>query len=242
MNRYCAYVAALLLTGCARTSLPDWSGIWIAEGNESGISGFTGGDGLPSTDGFRLLGLDAPWKENYRQTLESITNGANAGKAVGWGFPMMMSGPAPLQFLITPRETLILNMYREVRHVYTDGRSHPSEKDRWATTWGDSIGRWEGDTLIIDTIDVRPPREYILMAPNLSARARYTERIRLVRPGRIESEVIIEDPDTLTALWRTKVVYLRAEGIDRLVHEDFENDRDVLDGEVFTIGPPQEAY
>lgn len=43
--------------------------------------------------------------------------------------------------MITPEETLIVNMYRDVRHVYTDGRSHTPEDERWVTIWGDSVGR-----------------------------------------------------------------------------------------------------
>ncbi len=50
-------------------------------------------------------------------------------------------------------------------------------------------------------------------------------------------EITIEDPETLTAPWSEKMVYLRAPALDRLIHEDFGNDRSELDGDVFTIVP-----
>jgi ATP-dependent DNA helicase DinG len=110
---------------------------------------------------------------------------------------MMMDSGAPLQFHITPEETLILNMYREVRHIYTDGRPLAPEADRWVTTWGESIGHWEGDTLVIETVGVRYPPDFFQLAPPLSEKARYMERIRRTGPDTMEAEVTIEDPETL---------------------------------------------
>jgi hypothetical protein len=149
-----------------------------------------------------------------------------------------MSGAAPLQFLVTPHETLILNVYRDVRHVYTDGRPLPPEEDRWPTTWGESIGHWEGDTLVIETVSVEEPIKYFFVVPPLSSKARYVERIRRVGPDRIENEITIEDPETLTGPWTQTMAYVRAEGLDRLIHEAFTNDRSAVEGGVFTILPP----
>jgi len=98
----------------------------------------------------------------------------------------MMDGAPPLQFVVTPEETLIFNTYRDLRHIYTDGRAHPPEEDRWPTTWGDSVGRWEGDTLVIDTVSVREPNKYFGISVWLSDGAHYTERLRMTSPDRIE--------------------------------------------------------
>jgi hypothetical protein len=75
----------------------------------------------------------------------------------------------------------------------------------------------------------------------LSSKARYVERIRMVGPDRIENEITIEDPETLTAPWTAKMAYVRAEGLDRLIHEAFTNDRSEVEGGAFTIEPPREA-
>jgi hypothetical protein len=153
---------------------------------------------------------------------------------------MMMDGAAPLQFLITPEETMIVNLYRDLRHVYTDGRSHPAEEDRWPTPWGDSVGHWDGDTLVIDTVSVQYPPDYFFSSPALSESAHYIERLRMVSPDRIESEMTIEDPSVLSKPWVMKLAYVRQPALDRLVHNAYDNDRSEVDGDTFTIAPPKD--
>ena len=216
-------------------SLPDWEGIWIAEGLTAEISGFPGRSAK-----YKLLGNDAPWNEAGRARVQAAQANDATGKADGWGFPLMMNSAAPLQFLVAPHETLIINVYRDVRHVYTDGRDHPPVEDRWATTWGDSVGRWEGDTLVIDTVSVRDPNRYFFSNPPLSDRAHYVERLRRTAADRIESIMTIEDPVTLTQPWVIELVYVRTTGLDRLIHDDYDNDRSEVEGGLFTIVPPKE--
>jgi hypothetical protein len=254
-------VVALTLVACAKpapvdprtqafSALPRWDGYWASATMVPEISGFDkailSGDltskGPAALEGlgriYPLAGISAPWTDAGRTKLFAMLGSMGNRKSDGWGYPMMMNGPAPMQFLITPEETLIVNMYREVRHIHTDGRALPAEEDRWATSWGESVGHWEGDTLIIQTTSVRSPPEFFQLAPPLSENAVYVERLRRTAPDRIESEITIEDPTTLTAPWKTTVVYMRQGGIDRLVHDSFANDRSDLDGATFTIAPP----
>jgi hypothetical protein len=216
-------------------SLPDWSGYWIGEGLAAEISGFPG----PEAN-YKLLGQDAPWNEAGLARVAATRERQLDQKANGWGFPLMMNSGAPLQFLITPDETLIINVYRDVRHVYTDGRDHPAEEDRWPTTWGDSVGRWQGDTLVIDTVSVRNPNRYFFSSPPLSEQAHYVERLRMTGPDRIESVMTIRDPVTLSAAWVIRLVYVRARGLDRMINDDYDNDRSEVEDGLFTIVPPEE--
>jgi hypothetical protein len=216
-------------------SLPDWQGYWIGEGLTAEISGFPGRGAE-----YKLLGNTAPWNEQGHARVQAAHAHDTDRKAYGWGFPLMMNSAAPIQFLITPRETLIINIYRDVRHVYTDGRDHPARADRWPTTWGDSVGHWEGDTLVIDTVSVRNPNRYFFSAPPLSEEAHYVERLRMVGPHRIESVMTIEDPVTLTKPWVARLAYVRTAGLDRLIHDDYANDRSEVEDGVFTIVPPKE--
>lgn len=181
-----------------------------------------------------------PWNNNGRRRLAAAVAVEGLGKATGWGYPLMMVGYPPLQFVITPEETLIVNSYHEVRHVYTDGRGHPPEDERWATTWGDSVGHWENDTLVIDTLDVRDPSRFFFVAPPFSERAHYTERMHMTAPDRIEFEMTIEDPVTLSAPLKVKSAYLRTSNLHRLVHDAFDNDRSIVEGDVFAIAPPKQ--
>ncbi len=75
--------------------------------------------------------------------------------------PLTMDWAGIFQVAVTPEETLFLFEYGEVRHIYTDGRSHPGKDDLWPTPMGDSIGRWQGETLVIDTLEdlltIAPP-------------------------------------------------------------------------------------
>lgn len=227
--------AVLPGTTAAAQDVPDWSGVWIAAGLTADITGFP----PPGARWYKLLGDEAPWNDDGRERFREMQSDQGAQKAGGWGFPMMMDSAAPLQFLITPDETLIINMYRDVRHIYTDGRALPAAEDRWPTTWGTSIGRWEGDTLVVETVSVRNPTRYFFSSPPLSEQARYVERLRRTAPDRIESVMTIEDPVTLAEPWVIELDYVPAPGMDRMIHDDYDNDRSEVDGDIFTIAPPE---
>jgi len=250
VKRHAAFVAALALTACTQhpadprverfAELPNWSGIWLADGLEPGVDGFS----LSRPPAFAMGVPGVPWNEATaaRFQAELATNPElQVPPAAGWGFPLMMDGAPPLQFVVTPEETLIFNTYRDLRHIYTDGRAHPPEEDRWPTTWGDSVGRWEGDTLVIDTVSVREPNKYFGISVWLSDGAHYTERLRMTSPDRIEGEMTIVDAATLSAPWVVKLHYKRAQGWDRLIHDAFDNDRTGFDGDFYTIKPSTEA-
>jgi hypothetical protein len=212
-----------------------WQGVWIAEGLTPDISGFP----PPGARWYKFLDPEAPWNEEGQKRFRVMMSSGATRKANGWGFPMMMDAAAPLQFLVTPHETLIINIYRDVRHIYTDGRAHPPEDERWPTTWGDSVGRWDGDTLVVETVSVRNPPLYFFSAPPLSEQARYVERLRKNGADRIDSVMTIEDPVTLAEPWVVNLTYVRAAGTDRLINDDYANDRSEVDGNTFTIVPPK---
>jgi hypothetical protein len=188
-----------------------------------------------------------PWNDASRVKVQTILataiNGEIGNKAEtagGWGYPLMMEGPAALQFLITPKVTVIMNLYRDTRQIYTDGRGHLPAAEQWpATTWGDSIGHWEGDTLVIDTVGVRNPQLYFAIAAPFSEKAHYVERLRLVAPDRIEGEMTIEDPETLTMPVKFPLSFVRSKEVERLVFDSFSNDRSGFDGEFNTIEAPK---
>ena len=146
------------------------------------------------------------------------------GKATGWGYPMMMQSFAPLQFLITPEETLIMNFYRDVRHVYTDGRAHPKPDDLWPTPWGDSIGRWEGDTLVIDTVGFNE------ITPGFgvhSEKLHVIERWRRPNLGRLEVEITATDPEAWTGEYKFNIAASLIPNQEVLEFICAENNQDV---------------
>jgi hypothetical protein len=169
---------------------------------------------------------------------------------------LMVFSPLMFEILTTPEETAMIFSGREIRHIYTDGRPHTAKDALWPTSWGDSIGHWEGQTLIIDTIEVSNPPglgggdgpvivagggdsdEYALVAV-LSAEAHFIERIRMLDKNHLEDQMTIVDPRNFTAPWHITRQYRRVARLNRMVHEDCEGEErnPVVDGR-FTLTPP----
>src|SRR5688500_14550653 len=224
--------------------LPHWPGYWVAE-NQAGtsISGFAmpraGGEGSAPLDSLAVWGNNAPWNDEGRRRVAESVRTMGGRKGTGWGYPLMMNSATPIQFLITPEEVLIINAYNEARHIYTDGRDHPPADDLWPTVTGNSVGHWEGEVLVIDTIMVTNPNAFFQGGPPLSEEARYRERIWL-DGDTLRAEMTIEDPVTLSAPWKARLSWVRDEGFDRMIQVDWNNDRTGTDGDSNTIEPAGE--
>jgi hypothetical protein len=242
-----AAVPASAQKGNAPAKLPNWGGLWVPEGNNTGISGLPeaasearaeGKTPPPSSSARPLFGFGAPWNaEGKRRQALRQKETANC-RAQGWGFPMLMNADAPIQFFVTRDKVLILNAYRDVTDVRMAAK-HPSADDLWPTVWGDSIGHWEGDTLVIDTIDVKNPHEYFHGAPPLSEKAHYVQRIRMDKPHHLVDDIVIDDPATLTGPWKAHLTFMPAEGFDRMVYDNYDNDRTEC-GTDSGIAPPKD--
>jgi hypothetical protein len=225
-------------------ALPDWEGQWLLENNTTNIGGIgeaglarRQGDTNAPTVNNALFGFGAPWNEEGRKRQAEARAKSPGRKADGWGFPLMMNSAAPLQFVIAPEAVVVINAYRDLRIIRTDGKGHPPLDDLWPTTWGDSVGHWEGDTLVVDTIMVRNPNAYFHGAPPLSDDAHYAERIRMDEDGMLAVEMTITDPTTLSQPWTTKFRFQPAEGFDRMFYDSYDGDRTGFDGEMNTIEP-----
>ena len=123
------------------------------------------------------------------------------------GVPQIMQMPYPLEFIYSPgRVTIAIETDSQVRRVFTDGRKHPEDPD--LTFNGDSIGHWEGDTLVVDTVALEP---HTSIAPGVghSDQLHITERYRQTGPDRLEIATTIEDPKALTQPWTVTRPYIR---------------------------------
>lgn len=184
--------------------------------------------------------LEARYQASLKDTAAQ-TAFASTSKTCSFAFPGAMESPSLFQIFVTREETLFLFATPEVRHIYTDGRPHPAPEDLWPTPMGESIGHWEGNTLVIETIARRAKTPIRFSSPQtvLSEQARFTERIRLASADRLENEMTIEDPVTLARPWVVTLKYRRVMDLDRLPpHDCTENDRNpVVDGKL-TIAPP----
>jgi hypothetical protein len=222
----------------AFAKLPYWPGYWVSEQYaNTTIGGFAAPRPAGSPPLQRLNGFDAPYNAEGQARQAEARRTRGGRRADGWGYPMMMDAATPFQVMITPEETLIVNAYGETRHIYTDGRPFPAAEDMWPTVWGTSIGHWEGDTLVVETVQVQMPYTYFHGAPTFSEEARYTERFHM-EGDRLVMEFTVEDPVTLTAPWSATITHIRETAFDRMVQMDFSNDRTGSENGINTIEPP----
>jgi hypothetical protein len=233
-------------------ALPDWTGIWETEAAAAMMTGKPPAtpqlwDRPPYTpqaqqkyapSGFPLAGA-----ENLIPALESASPTVKACQP--FGFPAVMEVPVPdylFELLVTPEQTLLLSTDGTVRHIYTDGRPHPRPEDLWPTPAGDSIGHWEGTTLVIDTI-AREPGPVVPGTPgvaNLSGQAHFTERLRRIDADTLEDAMTIEDPSRFTRPWQVTIRYLRAKDLDRMIPAgSCEHDRNPVIGGKTVVAPPR---
>jgi len=110
-------------------------------------------------------------------------------------------------FEVRQFQDMVLILYDQdhgVRRVYMDGRGHPANL---TPTWnGHSIGRYDGDTLVIDTVGIKDKVWLDIQGHPHTDAVRVTERIRRVQPERLEIEVTIDDPQTYKKPWKMKLV------------------------------------
>ena len=100
---------------------------------------------------------------------------------------------------------LIMQSNSDVRIIPTDGRPHvPSNVKKWL---GDSVGHWEGNTLVIDTTNFDPGREWRGSTTGMHL----VERLTITDPKTLKYEFRIEDPTTWTSPWAAEVIWPRIE-------------------------------
>jgi len=109
-------------------------------------------------------------------------------------FGQIITGPLPVEILQSVnRLTLLYENDHEVRRIFMDGRGHPKDLD--PTTMGHSIGRWEGATLVIDTVGLREGWFRPEGVP-YTGKAHVIERLTLDRGGdKIHVALTLEDPE-----------------------------------------------
>jgi len=111
------------------------------------------------------------------------------------GLPGIMTQPYPMEFLLTPgKVTIIIEAYTQVRHIYTDGRPLPEDPN--LEFHGTSIGHWEGDTLVAESIGFSPLTNIAAGVPH-SDKMKVVERFRLTDPDTMSIETTVTDPVVL---------------------------------------------
>jgi len=144
------------------------------------------------------------------------------------GMPAMMMAMFPMEVLQTPGQiTIIQEAYNQVRRIYLND-TLPAFEDAEPLFWGHSVGHWEGDTLVVETIGVK---EHVRFrdVPH-GKRMRIVERLRLLSADMMEDQVTVTDPDYFTGPWTFKWMYKRRPGY-KMQEYVCEANRELLDPE-----------
>jgi len=185
--------------------LPDWSGVWNPFVTDQDKQAKTN---MP------------PWTPKVNEQIQFQLAEEKAGRppplfvdCLPEGMPAwMLITHNAMEVLFTPGRVTMLGESdgNRLRRIYTDGRQHPDDPD--PTFHGHSIGKWEGDTLVVDTVGISP-QAYIAISeaagiPN-NGDIRVIERIHLVGKDELHDEIEIIAPKVLTKPWKTTRVYFR---------------------------------
>lgn len=157
------------------------------------------------------------------------------------GMPRMMLN-ASFEILVRPDSLGLVTAGGglQIRNLWTDGRKHTPADDLFDSFSGESVGRWEGETLVVDTIGLRPTNEFLYGVQGHAMTV--TERFRKTGPDVLQVVTVVNDPVVFTTPWTYTTNYKRtyARTITEQNYCVAALDREVnKDGvEIFDLTPP----
>ena len=216
--------------------MPDWSGLWALDGtngmvwDKDTVREALGNGPKPAQaildhcwqgdkanfpcKGYLNGALTPEHAQRYRQKLVAVTHDVEwdpLSDCLPPGFPRgNLINPFGREFIVSRQQTWMTSQtLNDIRRIYTDGRGHVP-MDEAAPLWdGDSIGFWDGDTLVIHTLYLVNHVQMKRLQPDLSDQASFVERWRMASPDRIEVDATIWDPKALRAPWHTVIPFVR---------------------------------
>ncbi len=205
--------------------LPDWGGVW-----EFDFRTGTKSQSPPK--------LTQKAEAESKAFVDGRARGENLqsvlANCVPPGLIGIMAQPYPIEFLFTPgKVTIAIETHSQMRRIFTDGRAHPDDPD---PAWqGHSIGRWEGDTLVADSVALDPtaPLDDQTGPPGirLGEKTHVVERIRTIDDVHLQITTTIEDPTTFVEPWTIVRTYLRHRDWDMREYICQQNNHDAADSE-----------
>jgi len=231
------------------STLPDWSGVWRVKGSPALLDVENGRSYTPGLRDHPPYKPD--WEAKYQVDLVRAEHQGDADYPnplvdthtvfCAAGMPHIIGTPFDYEFIVTPEATWII-VDKETRHIYTDGRKFPQEDELWPTLLGRSIGHWEGQTLVVETISVRSGIWADLTPAMLSGQERFLERIRQIDANTLEDRVIITDPLALTKPWTFTKHYTRMKPMTWAAEPETcggpEDRNPIVNGRVTVVIPP----
>ncbi|HTI66050.1 MAG TPA: hypothetical protein VL460_00735 [Caulobacteraceae bacterium] len=200
--------------------LPDWSGVWRA------VQGPVF-DAPPARKGVPAATRDHPpftaaYEARYRANIARLRTDKEfdpLSLCLPVGLPRMMSFAGLYEFVVAPDQVWVISENApsgpassgaQVRRIYTDGRAHLTGDDLFPTYTGNSVGRWEGDILVVSTVGLNDANFVDHTGAQLSGEAMIVERIRATGPDTLEDRFTITDKKALTRPWAVTRTWRRA--------------------------------
>ena len=211
---------------------PDLSGLWEPEKNRTcppegcfdmlaGEQFFNIGWGLKDGLPYR------PWAADARK-IRMAENGKDdpVSRCLPGGVVKLHTTPLLRKIIQTPGLLVSLNETDATyRQIFTDGRTLPVDPE---PSWkGYSSGRWEGDTLVVESNGFRDGLWLDRSGSPLTDAAKMTERFRRVNYGKLEIEITVNDPKAYSAPWTVTLNQLIVVDTDLLDYVCLENEKDV---------------
>jgi len=192
-------------------SVPDLSGLWMRLRDKGATA-----RGYPSfiLDFGNTVSPMTPWAAEKFRTTNAMYHGDDAKtvlsdpifKCYPPGVPRVYLMNFPVQIVQIPGQVIMLFEYDHfIRRIYTDGRPHDS--DQGPLWMGDTIGKWEGDTLVADTASFNDKTLLDRVGHIHSDALHVVERIRRLDHDTLEIEFTVDDAKAYTKPWGTKMVF-----------------------------------
>lgn len=197
---------------------PDLSGLWERVGPggiEPDFDALQTPNGGPPLGTFWNLGAGfaggLPYTplaaELRRERMSNNQKNNPDARCLPMGLMQLHLHPQPRKIVQTP--ALIVVMYEGnegLRQIFTDGRPLPVVDENLQPWWyGYSTGRWEGDTLVVETVGFRDDVWLDVYGSPLTGRGRMTERFTRLNYGQIQIDITIEDPTAYTRPFTVRV-------------------------------------
>jgi len=138
------------------------------------------------------------------------------GQCFPAGMPVIMTRVWPIAMIQLPTAIYMVSGFENaLRIIYLDGRKHTAADEVVRTFNGESIGRWEGDTLVVDTRSMVSDKHIIDDGLPVSDEFRIIERIRLIDGGqRLEDKWTLIDPNSWEGEWTSTHYWKRQDDTD----------------------------
>jgi len=188
----------------AASPAPDLSGVWYIR-EYATRSGSLSKEGPPFQ----------PWAETEYKARERAkstntdpeTSPDPTARCIPPGVPRILMQPYPFEILQARDRVVIIFEYQSlVRHIFLDGRKHPKDLD--PTYMGHSIGHYEGDTLVVDTLGFNDKTWLDSRGLPHTDALHVVERIRRVDHDTLQDEITIEDSKAYTRAWTAQKFYI----------------------------------